>query len=175
MSERVSYPLSSSQDLLSELEQQRKTQLNGPVSLESLSNGASDQLQPALEERGSSKEVMILEKKLEDLKCKNNELSESLWQAKDEAGTAEKAWENRLKQAQEEAELRTASAKSEVLGEVYAGQKVLLQQLFPDLSVKGCDGKYEQWLERFESKALDFVSSRREEVRTLSVLWGVGG
>lgn len=65
---------------MAELEHQSKTP-NGPVALEMLSNGASDQ-QPTttttttttatIDEERDLKEVVILEKKLEDLKSRNS-------------------------------------------------------------------------------------------------------
>ena len=91
-------------------------------------------------------------------------MSESLWKTKDEAGAAEKAWEKKLKQVQEQVEVSSASAKSEALKEAYQSHRALLQQLFPQLSVKGCDGKYQQWLESFESQALDFMNTQEKEV-----------
>lgn len=62
-------------------------------------------------------------------------------------------------------ESKAASAKSEALTEAYDGQKALLQQLFPGVSVEGCGNQYELWLERFEGKAQDLISKREEEVR----------
>lgn len=70
---------------MAELEHQSKTP-NGPVALETLSNGASDQ-QPTtttttttatIDEERDLKEVVILEKKLEDLKSRNSVSASSL-------------------------------------------------------------------------------------------------
>lgn len=52
-----------------ELEQQAKSKLNGPVVVQTLSNGDDEPPASALE---AGKEVAILERKLEDLKNKNN-------------------------------------------------------------------------------------------------------
>ena len=93
------------------------------------------------------------------------ELSESLWKAKDEAGAAEKSWEKKLKQVQEQVEVTAASAKSEALKEAYQSHRALLQQLFPRLKVEGCDNKHQQWLENFEVQAQDLISTREKEVR----------
>lgn len=92
------------------------------------------------------------------------ELSESLWKAKNEAGEAENEWEEKIKQVQEQVELRASSAKTEALVESYGNHKTLLQQLFPEVSVQGCDDKHQQWLERFETKAQEFMCGRKEEV-----------
>ena len=94
------------------------------------------------------------------------ELSESLWKAKDEAGATEKALERKLKQAQEQVESTAASARSEVLAQAREGQRALLRQLFPGVAVaeEGGDSKYEMWLERFEAEAQDVMSRKEEEV-----------
>lgn len=59
---------------MAEQERQAKTTPNGPVAIETLSNGTSSQPPPppAEDERMADKDVAILEKKLEDLKVKNN-------------------------------------------------------------------------------------------------------
>ena len=92
------------------------------------------------------------------------ELSDSLWKTKNEAGLAESEWEEKIKQVQEQMELRASSAKTEALVESYSNHKALLQQLFPEVTVEGCDDKHQQWLERFEAKAQELMSSRKDEV-----------
>lgn len=64
-------------------------------------------------------------------------------------------------------EQRASSAKAEAFLEAYADHRTLLGQLFPEVSVGDCDdGKQEQWLEEFESKAQEILSGRKEEVRS---------
>lgn len=96
--------------------------------------------------------------------CPVQELNECLWKAKDEAGASEKSWEKKLKQAQEQVEVSATSAKTQALREAYESHRTLLQQLFPLLEVKGCDGKYQQWLEKFETQAQDLIATREQEV-----------
>ena len=55
---------------MKELESQSKSTPNGIVTVAPLSNGAGDQ-PPAVDER-EPEEVAVLEKKLEDLKSRNN-------------------------------------------------------------------------------------------------------
>jgi hypothetical protein len=97
------------------------------------------------------------------------ELRESLWQAKHDAGEAENTWDMKLKQVQEQMEHSVSSAKAEGFLEAYNSHRTLLQQLFPEVSVAGGEGdvsKQESWLEEFEGKAQEIMSSRMEEVRT---------
>ena len=77
---------------------------------------------------------------------------------------AEKLWENKLKEAQEMAEQRAKSARNEALVESYQSHRALLQQLFPEVSVEVCDGKYMEWLDEFETKAQHLLDSTKEEV-----------
>lgn len=157
----------SKNDLKEELECQTKAMSNGLVAVQGLSNGPDNEQPPTLDER-EVEEVAILEKKLEDLKTKNDELKESLWQAKRDAGTAETAWDEKLKQVREKMEQSVSSAKVEAIQESYADHRTLLRQLLPEVSVKDCDdGKQEQWLEEFESKAQEILGSRKEENTSL--------
>ena len=87
-----------------------------------------------------------------------------MWKARDDAVSAEKESEKKLNQVQKQMELRASSAKAEALLEAYTNHRTLLQQLFPEVSVGGCDGKQEQWLEEFEGKAQEILSSQKEEV-----------
>lgn len=59
------------QDLKEELECQTKAMSNGLVAVQGLSNGPDNEQPPTLDER-EVEEVAILEKKLEDLKTKND-------------------------------------------------------------------------------------------------------
>lgn len=97
------------------------------------------------------------------------ELNESLWQAKCDAGEAENAWDEKLKQVHDQMECSVSSAKAEAFLEAYDNHRALLRQLFPEVSVEGGDddGKQEKWLEEFEEKAQEILSSRKEEVREL--------
>lgn len=83
---------------------------------------------------------------------------------------AEKAWEVKLREAQEQVEQRATSAKTEALVEAYQSHRALLQQLFPEVTVEGYDGKQEQWLEAFEGKAQDTLSGIKEEV-SVELVW----
>lgn len=69
-----------------------------------------------------------------------------------------------MKEVQEQVELKAKTARSEATVEAYRSQQTFLQQLFPNVSVEGCDGKYEEWLEQFEVKAQDVMEAREEEV-----------
>lgn len=96
------------------------------------------------------------------------ELRDSLWKARDDAVIAEKDSEKKLDTVQEQMRQSAASAKAEALLEAYTNHRALLRQLFPEVSVEGYDGKQEQWLEAFEGKAQEILSSRSEEVRVCS-------
>lgn len=105
----------------------------------------------------------------------SQELSESLWQAKRDTGAVETACDEKLKQVQERLEQSISSAKTKALQEAYADHRTLLQQLFPEVSVKDCDdGKQQQWLEEFESKAQESLSSTKEAVRESTSLGSEG-
>ncbi len=56
------------------------------------------------------------------------------------------------------------SAKAETLVEAQQGYRGVLQQLFPGVSMEDCNGRFEEWLEAFESKAKDFIEVKSEEV-----------
>lgn len=93
-----------------------------------------------------------------------------MWQTKRDAGEAENAWEEKLKQVRQQMEQRVSSAKAEAFLEAYSNHRALLRQLFPEVSVAGVanDGQQEKWLEEFEGKAQEVLRSREEEVSMLS-------
>ena len=97
------------------------------------------------------------------------ELNESLWQTKQDAGEAENVWEEKLKQVQQQMEQGVSSAKAEAFLEAYENHRALLRQLFPEVSVVGVadDGQQEKWLEEFEGKAQAILKNTEEEVSNL--------
>ncbi len=93
------------------------------------------------------------------------ELSESLGKAKSEVAEEEKEWEKKLRQLQQDSEVRSKAARTEALQECHCAHKGAWKQLFPDVVVSNSD-HYERWLEEFEVKAKEYLDSRVCEVRT---------
>ena len=186
------------QELQSEVENLRSSAGsgtgNGPVDVPNASDGGvaeAEELAKAVGERDELKEqVKELERKLEDIKTKNNvcteerrrgrymtdlidsvslhvaqSLRDSCWKAKDEAAELEKACEQKLKAAHIETEQRCKAVKTETVTKAREEQQAFLTQLFPSITVDATE--FSKWMDEFEVKVEEVMKENRDKVRHL--------